>query len=1026
MVIYPNNYSNFRTIMEVIMKNKWLLCILLMLFLPFGLFAQVAPPLEKQKTETQEAPENNNEVTTNSDTNTDGDAGKTIKGVINDEQGETIIGASVIIKGEDTGTTSDMDGRFTLEAPEGAILVISYIGYHTQEVKVRKRSLLRVVLKEDNQLLDEVVVVGYGTVKKSDLTGAVSGVSNRQYKNQPVQRVENILQGRTPGVEVTATSGMPGASMKVRVRGTTSINKSSDPLYVIDGIISSSGLDGINPSDIQSMEILKDASSTAIYGSRGSNGVILITTKQGSEGKAQVTFDASIGLSTVRKQYDLLNAYEYATALNDIRGSSTISAEDLEAYKNGTKGINWTDLLTRTGITQDYRLAISGGNEKVKYLISGNVLDQEAITIMSDYKRYGIRANIDSEVKPWLTISAKLNASSLHKHNEGGANWLHVTNFSPTMELKDPETGVYNTDPYNMIGSSPYGEMIVNNSDSYSYNLNANLTLLFKIMKGLTLSVQGGYDYDNSPSYSFRSKLDSPGAINSASNTNALHNYWQNTNNLTWQKQFGDHSFTAMGVWEISRSWDSQLKGTGSNLNNESVGYWNLGNAAIRDASNSYTEFSLASGIVRANYDYKKRYFITAALRADGSSKFQGDNKWGYFPSAAVAWDIAQESFMSNQHVLDQLKLRASFGVTGNQDIAAYSTLGMLSGASYGWGTSTSSTGYWGYQFATPGITWEKTYQYDLGLDMSIGGFNITVDWFKKQTKDLLFQKQVPKYNGGGTYWVNQGKLNNTGVELSLTTFPVKGAVTWETSLNASYVKNEVADLAGDDFVLTANYSDLGGPMQIMKPGYPMGSFYVYQWKGFDDKGANLYQKADGSLTTNPTSDDLVVKGQASPKWTVGWNNTVAWKNWTLNVFFNAATGYDRLNISRFMAASMTGVSRFVTLRDAYFKGWDHVANKADALYPSLTNTDNKSYANSDFWLEDASFIKLKNISLSYRIPRRVLKFASVQLSVSAQDLFTITRYKGMDPEVYTSYDGLDYGAYPIPRTITFGAKIRF
>ena len=1008
------------------MKNKWLLCILLMLFLPFGLFAQVAPPLEKQKTETQEAPENNNEVTTNSDTNTDGDAGKTIKGVINDEQGETIIGASVIIKGEDTGTTSDMDGRFTLEAPEGAILVISYIGYHTQEVKVRKRSLLRVVLKEDNQLLDEVVVVGYGTVKKSDLTGAVSGVSNRQYKNQPVQRVENILQGRTPGVEVTATSGMPGASMKVRVRGTTSINKSSDPLYVIDGIISSSGLDGINPSDIQSMEILKDASSTAIYGSRGSNGVILITTKQGSEGKAQVTFDASIGLSTVRKQYDLLNAYEYATALNDIRGSSTISAEDLEAYKNGTKGINWTDLLTRTGITQDYRLAISGGNEKVKYLISGNVLDQEAITIMSDYKRYGIRANIDSEVKPWLTISAKLNASSLHKHNEGGANWLHVTNFSPTMELKDPETGVYNTDPYNMIGSSPYGEMIVNNSDSYSYNLNANLTLLFKIMKGLTLSVQGGYDYDNSPSYSFRSKLDSPGAINSASNTNALHNYWQNTNNLTWQKQFGDHSFTAMGVWEISRSWDSQLKGTGSNLNNESVGYWNLGNAAIRDASNSYTEFSLASGIVRANYDYKKRYFITAALRADGSSKFQGDNKWGYFPSAAVAWDISQESFMSNQHVLDQLKLRASFGVTGNQDIAAYSTLGMLSGASYGWGTSTSSTGYWGYQFATPGITWEKTYQYDLGLDMSIGGFNITVDWFKKQTKDLLFQKQVPKYNGGGTYWVNQGKLNNTGVELSLTTFPVKGAVTWETSLNASYVKNEVADLAGDDFVLTANYSDLGGPLQIMKPGYPMGSFYVYQWKGFDDKGANLYQKADGSLTTNPTSDDLVVKGQASPKWTVGWNNTVTWKNWTLNVFFNAATGYDRLNISRFMAASMTGVSRFITLRDAYFKGWDHVANKADALYPSLTNTDNKSYANSDFWLEDASFIKLKNISLSYRIPRRVLKFASVQLSVSAQDLFTITRYKGMDPEVYTSYDGLDYGAYPIPRTITFGAKIRF
>ena len=526
---------------------------------------------------------------------------------------------------------------------------------------------LHVILKEDNQLLEEVVVVGYGTVKKSDLTGSVSGVSTRQFKNQPVKRVENILQGRTPGVEVTATSGVPGAGMKVRVRGTTSINKSSDPLYVIDGIISSSGLDGINPSDIQSMEVLKDASSTAIYGSRGSNGVILITTKGGSEGKASITFDASVGLSTVRKQYDLLNAYEYATALNDIRGSSTISAEDLEAYKNGTKGINWADLITHTGITQDYRLSISGGNAKVKYLISGNMLDQEAVTIRTDYKRYGIRANIDADVKPWLTISAKMNASSLHKHNDG-ANWFHITNFSPTMEMKDPETGIYNRDPYNIAnGSNPYGELMVNYSDSYSYNLNANLTLLFKIMKGLTFSVQGGYDYDHSPSYSFKSKLEAPGAINSMNNTSNMHNYWQNTNNLTWQRQFGDHNVTAMAVWEISRSWDTGLQGTGSNLNNESVGYWNIANAAIRNASNSYTEASLASGIIRANYDYKKRYFITAALRADGSSKFQGNNKWGYFPSAAVAWDIAKEKFMSNQHILEQLKLCS--GCTGTKII---------------------------------------------------------------------------------------------------------------------------------------------------------------------------------------------------------------------------------------------------------------------------------------------------------------------------------------------------------------------
>lgn len=308
--------------MKVIRKDEWLLSILFMFLLPSHLFSQATSMPEAQPTEIQEV---------------QGDDDRKIRGIIYDEQGETIIGASVLIKGEETGTTSDMDGKFTLEAPLGATLVISYIGYHPQEIKVRKRTTLNIILKEDNQLLDEVVVVGYGTVKKSDLTGSVSGVSTRQFKNQPVKRVENILQGRTPGVEVTATSGVPGAGMKVRVRGTTSINKSSDPLYVIDGIISSSGLDGINPSDIQSMEVLKDASSTAIYGSRGSNGVILITTKGGTEGKASITFDASVGLSTVRKQYDLLNAYEYATALNDIRGSSTIPAETSKLTRTGRK-----------------------------------------------------------------------------------------------------------------------------------------------------------------------------------------------------------------------------------------------------------------------------------------------------------------------------------------------------------------------------------------------------------------------------------------------------------------------------------------------------------------------------------------------------------------------------------------------------------------------------------------------------------------------------------------------------------------
>lgn len=952
---------------------------------------------------------------------------KLISGVVTDEHGETVIGATVVVKGEEsTGTTTDMDGKFSLEVPLRSVIVVSYMGFTPQEVRIFKRNVYDITLKEDNKVLDEVVVVGYGSVKKSDLTGSVTAISTARFKDQPVKRVESILQGRSAGVEVTAQSGMPGGGMKVRVRGTTSINTSNDPLYVIDGMISPSGLDGLNPADIQSMEVLKDASSTAIYGSRGSNGVIIITTKQGTQGRSVVSFDASVGISKVRKQYELLNAYEYALALNDVRGASTIPEADLEAYRNGTKGLDWMDLITQTALTQDYKLDISGGTDKVRYLVSGNVMDQEAVTIMSDYKRYGLRVNVDADVKPWLTVSGKLNASIIHQHN-GAANWLNAINYSPTMELVDPETGVYNKDPYNIAnGTSPYGEMMVNCTDNYSYNVSANVSLLFRIAKGLTFSVQGGYDYEQRPSYSFSSSLVGPGAINRMSNSSTLHNYWQNTNNLSWQREFGKHSVSAMAVWEVSRAWDPVMQISGSNLSNETVGYWNVANAAVRNASNSYTESSMASGIVRTSYDFDKRYFLTAAVRADGSSKFQGKNKWGYFPSAALAWDIARERFMKSQKVIRQLKLRGSFGVSGNQNIAPFSTLGMLTSTSYGWGTPTAYTGYWGFQFPTPDITWEKTYQYDLGLDLNVAGVNLTFDWFKKKTVDLLFQKQVPRYNGGGTIWVNEGKMNNTGVEMTVSATPVQGALTWETTLNAAYVKNEVLDLAGNDFVLTANYSNLGGPMQIMKPGYPLGSFYVYEWQGFDEKGANLYRKADGSLTTSPTSEDLVIKGQASPKWTFGWNNSLSWNNWSLNVFFNAAVGLDRLNMSRFMTASMTGDSRFVTLREAYFDGWDYVSDKSQAKYPSLKNPDNKYYANSDFWLEDASFVKLKNVSLSYRIPKRVTKFGSVLLSVSAQDVLTLTKYKGMDPEVYSGYDGLDYGAYPVPFTITFGAKINF
>lgn len=951
----------------------------------------------------------------------------TITGTVINVEGEAVIGATVILKGHTgRGTATDVNGKYSITVPQGSTLIISFMGYEEKEVELQPDiSDYLTTLNEAQTRINDVVIVGYGEIKKSDLTGSVSVVGERSFYDQPVKNVSEILQGRSSGVEVTTISGMPGASTKVRVRGTTSINKSSDPLYVIDGIISTSGLDGINPQDIASMQILKDASSTSVYGSRGANGVVLITTRSGQSGDARILFSTKIGVSDVRKNYNLLSPYEYALALNDIRGAGTISDEDVELYRLGIKGIDWVDLMTRTAITQDYNLSIAGGSEKIRYMVSGNLLDQEAITIDSKYMRYGLRANIEADVKPWLTLITKFNGSILHQKN-GAPNWFHVLNYSPTMELKDLNSGIYNKDPYNILSNNPYGVIKETDSDSYSYNVNANAGLIFHIVKGLKLSVQGGYDFDYAPSYSFVSSRVASGATNSMSNASALHQYWQNTNNLTYSNTFGRHTLAATAVFELSRTTDTRMSISGSGLSNESVGYWDVTNAATRNESNSYTQSSLMSGILRVNYDYGKRYFFTAAVRADGSSKFQRDHRWGFFPSAAVAWDIAAENFMKSQDVVSQLKLRASFGITGNEGISAYNTLGMLSSTSYGWGTSTGYTGYWGNTFASPDLTWEETTQWDVGLDATIHGINISFDWFRKDTENLLFQKQVPHYNGGGTYWVNQGALMNTGYEFSLNTFVIDRAVKWETTANVSYITNEVVDLAGNDFVLTANYSDLGGPMQIMKPGYPLGSFYVYEWLGFDDAGANIYRKADGSTTITPTSEDLVIRGNATPKWLVGWNNSIIWRNLSLNIFFYGAFDYDRLNISRFTTASMSGGSRFITLRDAYFNGWDYVENKSDAKYASVKNTDNKSYANTTFWLEDASFIKLKNVTISYTIPRHITRFADIQLSVSAQDIFTFTKYKGMDPEVYSSYEGLDYGAYPIPRTITFGLKLTF
>jgi TonB-linked SusC/RagA family outer membrane protein len=956
--------------------------------------------------------------------------GRQITGTVTDSWDEPISGANIKEKGTTNGTVTDANGNFALNVSGDAILQISYIGFITQEISVASVAgggAVTVKLSEDTQALEEVVVIGYGTARKSDLVGAVSPLSSRKFSAEPVLRLGEALQGRVAGVQVMHTTGAIGSDPKVRVRGTTSLNKGNDPLYVVDGII---GAGSYNMSDVESVEILKDASSTAIYGSRGANGVVLITTKKGRTGAPQVTFETNQGVSNLAKRYDVLNAYEYALALNDLRGAGTISDADLQKYKDGTLGIDWQDLMTQTGHVQDYFLTVSGGSKAMNYLLSSEILDQTGITVFSKYKRYQVRANIDSEVTKWFRLTTDLRLSRVNSARTS-LDLTHVTIYSPTMPLIDPETGRYNQDPYNSIDGSPYASLADGESDSFNNNVYGNMVALFTITDGLTLSIQGGINYGNYLGYGFNTTKRGPGAINGMSNNTSNSLSWQNTNNLTYSKKFGDHSVTATAVWELTSGFSSSMGISGSNLLTETVGYWNVSLASTRNASNGYSESSMSSALGRVQYSYKGKYLASASLRADGSSHFQGDNKWGYFPTAGVGWNIGEENFMEDQEFIRRLKLRANAGVIGNQGIGSYETLGMMSSVTEAWGTANNYTGYWAASAPTPDVRWEKTNQYDIGLEFSVldQKLNVTLDWFLKDTKDLLNKKNIPLYNGGGTFWVNQGHVKNNGIDLMIDAFPVQtNDFSWETTLTGGYVKNEVIDLAGEEEILGSNLSGVATASTIMKPGYPIGSFYVFDWAGIDEAtGVNMFRKADGSLTDDPQSTDRIIKGQAEPAWTFGWNNTLTWKNFEFNAFFNAALGYQRLDVTRYLMTAIVGPSMFINLRDAYYENWDMVSDKADAKYQSM-KSPGKSYGNTTQYLEDASFLKLKNVSLAYYFPRKTTGFADIRLSLSVQNLFTLTRYEGYDPEVYnTGYPlGVDMGAYPIPRSYTLGLKVTF
>jgi TonB-linked SusC/RagA family outer membrane protein len=955
---------------------------------------------------------------------------QTVSGTVISNENEPLIGVTVTVKGTNKVAVTDTDGRYSIKCSSGDVLEFAYVGFTTQDVKVGSSATIDVVLQE-NTTLSEVVVIGYGVVRKADMAGSVSVVDSKSFKDQPITEVSEALQGRVSGVNVIS-DGTPGGTVKIRIRGSNSINKSNEPLYVVDGLVRESGLTGINTEDIASMQVLKDASSTAIYGSRGANGVIIITTKTGKVGQQSITLDASVGVSTATRLPKEMNAQEYAQALVKYRG---INESLLTNYLNGTdSGTDWQDEVFGTGVTQNYKVVFTKGLQGLQTYVSGNYMKHEGIVKGSSYERFAARANLKGDVAKWLNVSVDVNASHGVGRGSGGmslgANALWSTfNYSPTMAIMT-EDGYYAKDAYNSIQDNPIGQ-ISSPSKRVSDIFNGHIDLRFNILDGLTFTSSNGVDYYNRYNYSQTLRISNPDTKPSnMSNSNTNRWLLQSSNNLTYVHDWDKvHNLTATAVWEATRSYTKAMSISGTNLKTESVSWWDVNNAASIAASNSYSEWSLLSAVGRVIYSYNNRYMFTGTFRADGSSRLS-NNKWAYFPSIAAAWTISNEDFMADiRPTLNNLKLRASWGIIGNQDIDPYSTLAMMSATSTYFDTTTATTGYWANQIVDANLKWEKTKQFDVGIDAGFlnNRVDVSLDWYYKRTSDALLQTSLANYLGGSSYYINAGEVSNTGIDFSLNAGIIETKdFSWNTGFNLSYMKNRVEKMTAlEPIIYAENMASIINQFAIVKEGEAIGSLYGYRWAGLDADGYDTYYTADGGTSRTPSADDRVVIGKSTPDVTFGWNNSLRYKNWSLNAFFNAQFGADRLNALRWAMNTITGNSYFVT--DA---SWLSELGKTIAD-PSKT-TNNQCMAESTKWLEKADYFRCENVTLAYDFNKAVTRFADIRLSLSVQNLFTITGYKGSNPSNYNFHSsadwksGVDMGGMPCPRTVTFGARFTF
>ena len=1019
----------------------------------------------------------------------------TVKGTVSAADGP-VIGATVKVKGAQGGTITDYDGNYQIDAQSNATLVFSYVGYVTKEVSVGGKQVINVTLSEDETLLNEVVVVGYGQMKRSDLTGSVVSVGEKAFERSVSTSIDQVLQGRAAGVQIQTNTGTPGGSSTIRIRGTNSLNATNQPIFVIDGVIidsssddegSTNPLSGINPSDIVSMDILKDASATAIYGSRASNGVIMITTKKGASGEGRITYDGYIGWQQMPKTLDVMNLQEYAQHHNDI------STEGIQAANGNfihpellSTGTDWQKELFSTAFMTNHNLSFSGGSKEITYAISGGYLNQDGIALGTSFKRLTLRANVDAQIKSWLKGGLNFSMAD-SKQNTATGNSLIMTALQsqPSVAVRNPDGSFDGPDDV-WMPDNPVALALIRDNYNKKENFRFNTYLEATILKGLTFKTEVSGDYNQNkyyyyqPDYKFGVKTSE---TRTSKWTKTSTKYWSWRNILTYNNTFGKHTVNVMLGQEMSEShWENQVSTATGFLSNTAKDP-SAGDISESTGTGTQVNSSIFSYFGRAFYNYDERYLLTFTLRRDGSSKFADGKRWGWFPSAALAWRVTNEEFMKPlTETLSNLKLRFGWGTTGNQNVENWAYMALLSAKSTPWGV-----GVLNGNTANPDLKWETTYSTNIGLDVSLWNNRIEfiADWYYKKTKDLLLQIALPAFlgssgNGAASNpWANVGSIRNTGVEFTLNTVNIdKKDFSWRTNAVLSINRNKVTELDTEGADLYKELSIGSDTQNATKTvvGKPIGQFWGYKVIGRFDKPEDFYYKdADGNLKQVAIPDNCTIGktetwlgdyifadlngdgvinnadetfiGNPEPKFTWGLGNTFTWKGFDLTIQFSGSYGNDVLNYNRRYievtggtANQLNTVMNFARVEKIDPDGPDdyrnyHVTNTGTIL-PRLYTASykNKNDRVSDLYVEDGSYIRLQNISLSYTFPKNLIRhlyITNLKLYCNIQNVYTWSKYDGYDPEVGSLYgntllNGVDYGRYPSPRIYTIGLNVTF